>query len=236
MSNQIKPPVWLLSFLRVLIGWHFLYEGIVKLASPSWSAGPYLLESTWIFSGFFKSLAVNQSVVGIVDFMNIWGLILIGAGLMVGMYTRIASWSGALLLFLYYIARPPFAGIMDGNISEGTYIWVNKNLIEMVALILIARTPVSWMLGLDNLLTGWWENRKKAGVPLDGSIKVPVTDNPVFDDLPMLDRRRVLKNLFTIPVVGGFTYALLRSWDSGYESYEVKDMKANAVSSATLRF
>ncbi|MFC2090769.1 DoxX family protein, partial [Bacteroidota bacterium] len=39
--------------LRTFIGWHFLYEGIVKLASPTWSAHDYLLNSKWIFSGFF---------------------------------------------------------------------------------------------------------------------------------------------------------------------------------------
>jgi hypothetical protein len=49
MNDISKAPVWILSALRMLVGWHFLYEGIVKLASPSWSAGPYLLESTWVF-------------------------------------------------------------------------------------------------------------------------------------------------------------------------------------------
>ncbi len=234
MDTQIKAPIWLLSIIRVLIGWHFLYEGIIKLASPSWTAGPYLLESTWVFAGFFKAMAANPTALSIIDFLNIWGLILIGAGLLAGLFTRIASWSGATLLLLYYLVHPPFVGIMDSNAMEGSYIWVNKNLIEMVVLILLARIPIKWMFGADNLIAQGKENRKKDGIATNGSIIVPETDNPDFTDLPMLDRRRVLKNLFTIPVMGGFTYAVLKNF--GYESYEEKELKVNAISSATLKF
>lgn len=188
MKDQIKAPIWLLTSLRILIGWHFLYEGIVKLASPSWSAGPYLLESTWVFSGIFKSLALNHSILAAVDFLNIWGLIFIGAGLIAGLFTRIASWSGVTLLLLYYVARPPFVGIMDGNAMEGNYIWVNKNLIEMVVLILLARIPPGWMFGTDNLLANRKTKLKDTETTNKGSIIVPETDNPQFSDLPVLDR------------------------------------------------
>jgi uncharacterized membrane protein YphA (DoxX/SURF4 family) len=245
MNDKTKAPVWLLSALRILVGWHFLYEGIVKLASPSWSAGPYLLESTWAFSSVFRAVASNHSVLSVVDFLNIWGLIFIGAGLMAGLFTRLASWSGAALLMLYYLAHPPFVGIMDGNAMEGNYIWVNKNLIEMVVLILIARVPAGWMFGTDNLIAGWMLRRKEKGESQEvkeesrkekgiNSIIVPQTDNPPFEDLPLFDRRRVLKNLITIPVMGGFAYAALKNF--GYESYEEKDLKVNAVSSATSKF
>ena len=68
MKDLNKVPVWLLTSLRILIGWHFLYEGIIKLASPSWSAGPYLLESTWVFSGVFKALAINHTALAVMIF------------------------------------------------------------------------------------------------------------------------------------------------------------------------
>jgi len=180
----------------------------------------------------------------------------------VGLFTRLASWSGATLLLLYYIARPPFVGIMDGNAMEGNYIWVNKNLIEMFVLILIARIPSVWMFGTDNLIKEWrkrqeakWgralkiypvgkfsegarpqegQSREQKGTMTNGSIVVPETDNPPFEDLPLLDRRRLLKNLITLPVMGGFAYAALKNF--GYESYEEKDLKVNAISSATSKF
>ena len=172
----------------------------------------------------------------------------LGAGLLAGLFTRPAAWAGAILLFLYYIARPPFVGIMDGNAMEGNYIWVNKNLIEMFVLILIARVPVDWMFGTD-LLLRQRKRKKPAGTTTDnkqepagksgrngpiGAIVVPDADNPPFDDLPLLDRRRVLKNLITIPVMGGFAYAAIKNF--GYESYEEKDLKVNAVTSATSKF
>jgi len=31
-----------ITVLRVVVGWHFLYEGIAKLSSLSWSAAGYL--------------------------------------------------------------------------------------------------------------------------------------------------------------------------------------------------
>ena len=234
MKDQIKAPTWLLTIVRILIGWQFLYEGIIKAVNPSWSAGPFLLESTWWFSGIFKSLALHPFSLAIVDFLNVWGLIFIGIGLFFGLFTRIASVSGALLLLLYYLARPPFTGLMEGSPTDGSYIWVNKNLIEMFVLILLARIPTSWMFSFDNLFKMQKSSKRDPVINTKGSIEVPKTDNPRFKDLPMLDRRRLLKNLITIPVMGGFSYAVLKNF--GYESYEEKDLKVNATSSATLKF
>jgi thiosulfate dehydrogenase [quinone] large subunit len=98
-----------LTVLRVLVGWHFLYEGLSKLASPGWSSASYLMESQWLFSGFFHWIISNPTALALTDFINIWGLTLIGLGLFIGLFTRLASISGILILLLYYIANPPFA-------------------------------------------------------------------------------------------------------------------------------
>ena len=136
INLQIKTSLqYIFTILRILVGWHFLYEGIVKLFSPDWTSTAYLLESTWWFSGMFKAIAGNQFLLSIVDFLNIWGLILIGLGLFFGLFTRIAAWSGAGLLLLYYLVHPPFIGLLVGNNVEGSYLWVNKNLIEMAVLV-----------------------------------------------------------------------------------------------------
>ena len=39
----------ILVILRVLVGWHFLYEGIAKMMNPNWSSVAFLLEYKWIF-------------------------------------------------------------------------------------------------------------------------------------------------------------------------------------------
>jgi thiosulfate dehydrogenase [quinone] large subunit len=143
--------IWLIT-LRVLIGWHFLYEGLVKLANPNWTATGYLMDSEWIFRDIFIRLASNPGTMEIVDFLNIWGLIAIGAGLILGMFTRIATWSGIVLLALYFISHPPFLGYNYSVPSEGSYLIVNKILIEMVAMIVLVLFPTGKILGIDRLI------------------------------------------------------------------------------------
>ena len=137
--------------LRVLVGWHFLYEGITKLMNPQWSAASFLLESKWIFAGIFKGIAGNPSVLSVVNVLNTWGLIFIGLGLMLGCLSRIATVSGMGLILLYYVSNPPFTGLYYAIPSEGNYLIVNKNLIEMAALFVLLLFPTGHIIGLDHL-------------------------------------------------------------------------------------
>ena len=228
---------YLFTVIRIIVGWHFLYEGIIKLLSPSWSSVSYLLESTWWFSPIFKGIAGNQSWLNIIDFLNIWGLIFIGLGLFLGLFTRFAAWSGAVLLIIYYLARPPFVGLMEGGAVEGNYVWVNKNLIEISILILLASIPVYWMFGADNMLAGWKEKRKTSPVKTIGSAEVPVTESLLSQENSRLDRRMVLRNLIALPFMGGFAYAVLKNYN--YEVGEknlLLEQKVNAISSASTKF
>ena len=231
MKKMLKSYNWIFTAIRIIIGWHFLYEGIVKLFNPNWSAAPMLLESTWIFSNFFKSLAINPSAITVVNILNTWGLILIGLGLFLGLLTRVSAISGAILLTLYYFVQPPFVGLMLLGNTEGSYIWVNKLLIEIAILIMIAFLPRNWFYSIDTLWVDLVES-KKAGKK-DGSIEVPQEDNPEFSELPIFDRRRVLKNLISIPVLGVFSYAVLKNF--GYESHEEKRLRIDGVSSASVK-
>lgn len=140
--------------LRVLIGWHFLYEGMVKLINPDWSAAGYLLYSKWIFQGFFHTLAGNPTSLAIVDFLNIWGLILIGLGLLLGSFTRIASLGGIVLLAFYFLSHPPFLNLEYALHGEGSYLIVNKTLIELAAIWIIYLFPTGRILGLDRYIFG----------------------------------------------------------------------------------
>jgi len=141
--------------LRVLIGWHFLYEGVAKLMKGNWSAVGFLSQSKWIFADFFKWLAANPTLLNIVNQMNIYGLILIGLGLIMGCFTRIASYAGMFLILLYYFCNPPFVGLYYSIPMEGNYIIVNKNLVEAAALLVVAVTGSGKYLGLDRLISKW---------------------------------------------------------------------------------
>ena len=138
--------------LRILIGWHFLYEGIVKITNPSWSAELYLKDSKGLFSGIFNWLAANPDLLPIVNFLNMWGLALIGGALLLGLYTRYFCYGGICFLALYYLAAPPFIGYTYTIPAEGSYLLVNKNLIEMAALLVLIAFPSSHIIGLDRLL------------------------------------------------------------------------------------
>lgn len=150
--NYTDGQATVLVLLRVVIGWHFLYEGFTKLVSPSWSSAGFLADSQGFMGDFFHSLAMNPSVVGVVDFLNIWGLIAIGLGLILGGFVRTASVAGIVLLALYYLSHPPLVGLRYAMPSEGSYLLVNKVMIEMFALAVIAYFPTGTIIGIDRLM------------------------------------------------------------------------------------
>lgn len=145
--------VWSLVVLRVAIGWHFLYEGITKLINPDWSSLGYLMDSSGLFGGLFHSIAANPSALNVIDFLNVWGLILIGAGLVLGLFTRIALIAGMVLLGFYYLSHPSSVGATYAIPSEGNYLWINKNLIEFLALWVLLVLPTWKSIGLDRFFT-----------------------------------------------------------------------------------
>ncbi len=160
MVEQSRGRNWtraLLLIIRFMIGWHLLYEGIFKLYTEDWSAFGYLSEARWIFSGLADWIISNPGVLQSVDFLNTWGLIAIGAGLILGLFTRPAAIAGFALLMLYYLFNPPLIGIIPAGPQEGNYMVVNKTLIEAFVLLLIAVTPAARDYGLDMLM----KNRKK---------------------------------------------------------------------------
>jgi thiosulfate dehydrogenase [quinone] large subunit len=151
LSKQMKWQRGTLVALRIIIGWHIFYEGIFKLIHPEWSALGFLANAQWIFSGIADWIISSQGVLTVVDTLNTWGLILIGLGLVLGLFTRIASLAGFVLLMLYYLFNPPFIGMELAGSVEGNYLMVNKTLIEAVALLYMAVTPLSRHFGLDVL-------------------------------------------------------------------------------------
>jgi thiosulfate dehydrogenase [quinone] large subunit len=142
----------LLVALRVAIGWHLMYEGIVKLMQSEWSSYAYLMDSKGWFSEFFQNMAANPALLSVVDFLNMWGLTLIGFAMIVGIFTRVAKAGALLLLLFYYVAHPPL--MMADYIfpGEGSYLWVNKNLIELLAVAVLFAFPTGNIIGIDRLI------------------------------------------------------------------------------------
>lgn len=143
-----------LVLLRLAIGWHFLYEGLVKVFNPNWSSLGYLLDSKGFLSEFFISLASKPAIMHWLDLANEWGLVLVGAGLLLGCFTRLATFAGMILVGLYYLSHPPFAGLSYALPSEGSYLVVNKNLIEFLALGVLLVFPTGTIVGIDRFIFG----------------------------------------------------------------------------------
>ncbi len=139
-----------LVLLRVLIGWHFLYEGILKLYNPAWSAKGYLLSSQGFLSSFFAWMA-HDSIVKLIDPLMIVGLMAVGAGLMLGVFTRWSALIGCFILLMFYLAHPAFPGL-EQPLSTGNYWIVNNNLIEVAALLVIYKFPIlSQYFSIDSI-------------------------------------------------------------------------------------
>ena len=148
-----------LVVLRTLIGWHFLYEGFTKVLGPSWSqagvplgrftSAGYLRGSSGPFAELFRSLA-DASWLPWLDLVVAWSLVLIGLGLMLGVFTQLAC-AGALgLLALFYLSWLPTSGVHQAG-GEGAYLLVNKNLIEAAAVAVVLAFRTDRIAGLDLL-------------------------------------------------------------------------------------
>lgn len=158
-SQYTKTQIIFLVILRVLIGWHFLYEGFAKLVADNWSSLGFLLDSKGPFANIFIALASSPETLKVIDFLNIYGLIAIGLSLITGLFERIGYWGGITLLALYFLSHPPFVGYSFLVPSEGSYLWVNKNLIELFALALLYVFPSGKLIGLDRLLTLYFKKK-----------------------------------------------------------------------------
>ena len=62
------------------------------------------------------------------------------------------SIAGILLILLYYVCNPLFVGYFYSIPMEGNYLIVNKNLVELAALAVLAVTFSGRYAGIDRIL------------------------------------------------------------------------------------
>lgn len=170
----------------MVIGWHFLYEGITKVVVSSWSATSFLANSVGPFSGFYQRMANSELIMNIVDPLNVAALILVGFGLCIGLAIRVCSITGIVLLLMYYLAYPPFGGTILSTV-EGNLFLVNRNLIEALALTLLL-----------------FINEKGFGLYALAFFKLKKHDSESQQNTEQAttSRREVIKNLATLPAIG----------------------------------
>jgi uncharacterized membrane protein YphA (DoxX/SURF4 family) len=121
----------------------------------------------------------NWSLLDLSDFLVKWGLVVLGVCLLVGLFTRSACLAGAAFLLSLYLAMPPLPGLIESPKTEGHYVFVNKNIIEMLALLTLATTRSGRWLGLDALLQflrpRTWRRPRPETVPVGAAEAGPVS-------------------------------------------------------------
>ncbi|MGW8178066.1 MAG: DoxX subfamily [bacterium] len=126
----------------------------MKVIDGNWSARLYLLDSRGPFASLFHSMASNDRILSVTDFLNEWGLLLIGLSLILGILSRWASYAGMTMLLFYYLSHPPFPGIAYSMPSEGNYFIIDKVAIEFFALGVLSLFPTEQRAGLARFFLG----------------------------------------------------------------------------------
>ena len=154
-ENKLPRPAMIaLTVLRVVIGWHFLYEGVSKVTSTTWSSAGYMKASRGPLAELFRWIASQPHLLDNANLITMYGLTIVGVLLMLGLFTRLAAAGGIGFILLFYLCNPPFIGYFYAIPTEGTYLIVNKNLVELCALVVILLTGTGRFAGLDGIVHG----------------------------------------------------------------------------------
>jgi uncharacterized membrane protein YphA (DoxX/SURF4 family) len=87
-----------------------------------------------------------------IDGVTRYGLTLVGLLLIIGLFSRSACLGGAAFLLLFYAAMPALPWLPEPPRAEGHYLFINKNIIELLALLALATTRSGCWVGLDGLV------------------------------------------------------------------------------------
>ncbi len=107
-----------------------------------------------------------------IDHLTIWALLGIGGLLMIGLASRGAAIAAAVLLLSFYLAIPPWPGVeelLETAGPEHSFI-VNKNLIEVIALLAIACMPTGQWFGIDRLFRVFVPGKRRTANPAPPSV------------------------------------------------------------------
>jgi thiosulfate dehydrogenase [quinone] large subunit len=102
-------------------------------------------------------MASSSALLNVIDFMNVWGLIAIGLGLILGLLTQVATVSGIVLIGLYWLSHPALINVKYMLAGTDNTMWVDKNLIFIFLLVILLVFPTGKEIGIDRILF----NRKK---------------------------------------------------------------------------
>ncbi|MBI2592711.1 MAG: DoxX family protein [Candidatus Colwellbacteria bacterium] len=141
MTNLTKNEALFLTIARVAVGWLMFYAGITKIMDPAWTAKGYLTTAK-TFPELFQWFASDANI-GWVNFVNEWGLTLLGISLILGIGVRLSSVLGVGLMLLYYFPVLEFPKVEHGFL-------VDEHIVYAAVLLFFAAVRAGRYWGLEN--------------------------------------------------------------------------------------
>lgn len=136
--------------LRLVMGWVFLQAGITKLLTPGgWTAAGFL-ENAVPEGNPFGGLWVAMAGSPFVDMLVMWGQVLLGLVLILGVVVRLAAFFGALQMILFWAAHLE-GGLMAGLPIEHGF-FVSSHIVYALLLFGLGAFGAGRILGLDRWL------------------------------------------------------------------------------------
>lgn len=102
----------------------------------------------------------KHPLIAFIDWTTRWGLTVIAICLLLGLFSRSASFAGAVFLLMTILTHPSFPWLPAPPQAEGNYVFVSKNVIEMLALFMLAFMPSGKWFGLDALINSFFRQRE----------------------------------------------------------------------------
>lgn len=131
-----------LFLLRLGLGWLFFYAGITKVIDGGWSAAGYLTHAS-TFSGFYGWLA-SPGILPVTNYVNEWGLTLLGVSLILGLFVRVSSILGGLMMVLYWFPILAFPKVGEHSLL------VDEHIVYTLVLLYFWAVNAGRVWGLDS--------------------------------------------------------------------------------------
>ncbi len=139
----MQRPKLFIALLRIALGWLFLYQGVTALMHSDWSILPYIKDAQTFH--WFYVMVSSQPFLLYVTYI-IKGIFVISGGLLIlGIWTRVASFLGILLMLFFYFPLLNFPHV-------GTsYYLVDDHLIYLMILLYLFTVRSNEFFGLGSL-------------------------------------------------------------------------------------
>ncbi len=145
----------LMTVMRIAFGVLFLFAAYQKFTSVvPWTAAGYLAHAQ-TFGQFYAWLG-SDSMIGLTNFLNLYGQIAVGLALILGLSVRLFGFLGAVMMVLYYFP------ILKGLYPNEHSLIVDEHIIYALALLLLSSFRAGRIWGLDRVLKPWYDKHRLA--------------------------------------------------------------------------